>query len=297
MTNCASNAASATTPLPTTPPPPPPPPTDSATTSESSFFAKDTDPLWYSAMMGTISGVTCVVIGHPLDTIKVRIQTGAKGPLFKNLFRGIVPPLLAVTPSWIGVFMAYGAALKVVGKNDLTSVALAGGMSGLAYSLIMCPFELVKVNAQKSQIPTTHAFSQVWSSNPSISGMYRGFHACVGRDVAQSAVYYYCAESLNRSSFMRRWFGDFTPLAAGAVTGVAHVTAEFPFDTIKSRYQTNPTLQTYGQCFKELAEPGVFKKTSRALLPALTRAVVAHSTSFFAVQQLKVYWLDDWAER
>ena len=35
-----------------------------------------------------------------------------------------MPPLLAVTPSWIGVFLAYGAALKVVGSNDLGSVAL-----------------------------------------------------------------------------------------------------------------------------------------------------------------------------
>jgi solute carrier family 25 (mitochondrial carnitine/acylcarnitine transporter), member 20/29 len=258
-----------------------------------SFFAKDTDPLWYSALMGTISGVTCVVVGHPLDTVKVRIQTGAKGPLFKHLFKGIVPPLLAVTPSWIGVFMAYGISLKYVGSNDLNSVALAGGMSGVAYSLIMCPFELVKVNAQKSQISTLQAFKNVWSANPNVMGMYRGFHACIGRDVAQSAVYYYCAESLNRSSFMKQTFGDFTPFAAGAITGVAHVSAEFPFDTVKSRYQTNAMLLSYRQCLNELFQPKVFTKASRALLPALIRAVFAHSTSFFAVQQLKFYYLDD----
>tara|TARA_B100000795_G_C22749606_1_gene418814 strand:- start:70 stop:882 length:813 start_codon:yes stop_codon:yes gene_type:complete len=263
-----------------------------ANTQSESFFAKDTDPLWYSALMGSISGITCVVVGHPLDTIKVRIQTGAKGPLFRNLFKGIVPPLLAVTPSWIGVFVAYGAALKIVGANDMTSVAIAGGMSGVAYSLIMCPFELVKVNAQKTQISTSNAFSNVWSTNPSITGMYRGFRACLCRDVAQSAVYYYTAESLNRSSFMNKTFGDYTPLAAGGLTGVAHVSAEFPFDTIKSRFQTNPMLSTYKQCLKELMEPKVFKSASRALLPALTRAVFAHGVSFAAVQQLKTKVLD-----
>lgn len=168
-----------------------------------SFFAKDTDSLWYSAFLGSISGVTCVVVGHPLDTIKVRIQTNAKGPLFRHLFRGILPPLIAVTPSWVGVFVAYGAALKLVGSNDMGSVALAGGLSGLAYSVVMCPFELVKVNAQKFQISTGDALRQLWSTSRGVTGMYRGFQSCVCRDVAQSAVYYYSAESLNRSEFMR----------------------------------------------------------------------------------------------
>ena len=34
--------------------------------NDDSFFAKDTDPLWHSMMMGTFSGATCVVVGHPL---------------------------------------------------------------------------------------------------------------------------------------------------------------------------------------------------------------------------------------
>ena len=189
-----------------------------AADDEASFFAKDSDPLWHSVAMGTFSGVTCVVVGHPLDTIKVRLQTSARGPMFRGLFRGIIPPLLAVTPSWMGVFLAYGAALKVVGSNDLSSVALAGGISGLAYSVVMCPFELVKVNAQKSHISTLDALRRVWrasSGTPAahlngFRGMYRGMGSCVGRDVAQSAVYYYCAESLNRSSWMNATFGDST---------------------------------------------------------------------------------------
>ena len=266
-----------------------------------SFFAKDSDPLWHSMAMGTFSGITCVVVGHPLDTIKVRLQTGAKGPMFRGLFRGIVPPLLAVTPSWIGVFLAYGTALKLVGANDLGSVALAGGMSGVAYSLVMCPFELVKVNAQKAQVSTGQALRKVWgaasasgaASGPSrvlngLRGMYRGMGSCLGRDIAQSAVYYFCAESLTRSPWMQRTFGEGTPLAAGALTGVAHVTAEFPFDTVKSRFQTDISLRRYADVFAELRAPGVLSGVSRALVPALTRAVLAHSCSFLAVQQLKL---------
>lgn len=282
----------------------------SSDSSDDSFFAKDTDPLWHSVAMGTFSGVTCVVVGHPLDTIKVRMQTGATGPILRGLFRGIVPPLLAVTPSWIGVFLAYGAALKVVGSNDLGSVALAGGISGLAYSVVMCPFELVKVNAQKSQVSTLEALRKVWRAaaegsgstsaaaaggSPRIlnglKGMYRGMGSCVGRDVAQSAVYYYCAESLNRSSRMNQAFGDATPLVAGACTGLAHSIAEFPFDTVKNRFQTDLSLRRYSEVYAELRAPGVFPSVARALVPALTRAVLAHSVSFVAVQQLKARFL------
>ena len=266
---------------------------------ETAFFAKDTDPLWHSVAMGTFSGVTCVVVGHPLDTIKVRMQTGATGPIFRGLFRGLVPPLLAVTPSWIGVFLAYGAALKVVGSNDLGSVALAGGISGLAYSVVMCPFELVKVNAQKSQVSTRSALSRVWRGDaPGTGGklsglrrMYRGMGSCVCRDVAQSAVYYFCAESLNRSTWMNRVCGDATPLVAGACTGLAHSIAEFPFDLVKNRFQTNLSMRQYSEVFAELRTPGTFSSVGRALAPALTRAVLAHSVSFVAVQQLKARFL------
>jgi len=43
-------------------------------------------------LMGSLSGAACVIVGHPLDTVKVRLQTSAKGPLFTNLFRGVGGP-------------------------------------------------------------------------------------------------------------------------------------------------------------------------------------------------------------
>lgn len=38
---------------------------------QSNFFASSQDPLWHSVAFGTVSGVSAVVIGHPLDSIKV----------------------------------------------------------------------------------------------------------------------------------------------------------------------------------------------------------------------------------
>ncbi len=49
-------------------PPPPPPPPPSANTL-----------LVYELMSGTVGGVASIVVCHPLDTIRVRMQTGEAG--------------------------------------------------------------------------------------------------------------------------------------------------------------------------------------------------------------------------
>ena len=70
-------------------------------------MATSTDPLWQSLALGCASGWTCVAVGFPLDSIKVRLQSGApRAALFANLWRGILPPMLAVVPTWGGVFLA-----------------------------------------------------------------------------------------------------------------------------------------------------------------------------------------------
>ena len=172
---------------------------------EESFFAKAEDPLYVSLLYGAISGSTVVAVGHPLDSIKVRLQTGTTSNIFRNLYKGVLPPFLAVVPSWMAVFLSYGVALKTLGSNDISSVALAGGFSGFFYTLAVCPFEFVKVNAQKQHISTLDAFNSL-KSKVGFRGLYRGFNVCLLRDVSQSAAYYVCAESLNRSAWMKKYF-------------------------------------------------------------------------------------------
>lgn len=65
-------------------------------------------------------------------------------------------------PSWGGVFLAYGGTLKMLGRDDMSAVAVAGAVAGAAYTAVVCPLELIKVNAQRRQVPTRVAASQVW---------------------------------------------------------------------------------------------------------------------------------------
>jgi solute carrier family 25 (mitochondrial carnitine/acylcarnitine transporter), member 20/29 len=261
---------------------------------EKSFFAKADDPLYVSLLYGAISGTTVVAVGHPLDSIKVRLQTGTTKNIFRNLYKGVLPPFLAVVPSWIAVFLSYGVALKTLGSNDITSVALAGGFSGLFYTMAVCPFEFVKVNAQKNHISTVNAYKNL-TSKVGIRGLYRGISVCLCRDVSQSAAYYVCAESLNRSVFMNNFFKneETRPFFSGAITGVCHCLVEYPFDTIKTRMQTNLSFKTYSECLREFLNNSKELHTAKqAIFPMLTRAVFAHGCSFFVIKQFNK--LMDW---
>ena len=260
---------------------------------EESFFVSSEDPLYKSVVFGAVSGTSVVLVGHPLDSIKVRLQTASTKNMFRNLYKGVGPPLMAVIPSWVAVFMAYGSALKFLGDDSMVNVALAGGFSGLFYTMAVCPFEFVKVNAQRSQVNTMTAFKHL-QKEVGISGLYRGVGVCLGRDVFQSMAYYICAESLNRSAFMKRYFTDESrPFFSGAFTGLCHCMVEYPFDTIKTRMQTELHLKSYRQCITEfLKDKKQVRSAQKAIFPMLTRAVLAHGASFFVIKNFKSFM--DW---
>ena len=66
---------------------------------------------------------------------------------------------MGVVPSWVGVFLAYGTTLKLIGRDDAPAIACAGLVAGSAYSAIQCPLELVKVNAQRCESSLSVCFS------------------------------------------------------------------------------------------------------------------------------------------
>lgn len=255
------------------------------------FFASSSDPLWHSVALGAVSGSTCVLVGHPLDSIKVRLQSNQTKNIFRNLYRGVAPPLMGVVPSWVGVFLAYGTTLKLLGRDDAPAIACAGLVAGSAYSAIMCPLELVKVNAQRYQLNSIDAARKVHGT-VGVGGAYRGMSACLLRDTSQSVCYYLVADALHRTPKMQQTFGSSAPLFAGAITGVAHCLVEFPFDTIKTRYQTTMNA-TYRDVVVGITNSATERRTiAKAMVPMLTRAVFAHGCSFMAVTKFKEHFLD-----
>ncbi|KAJ3178121.1 hypothetical protein HDU85_005646 [Gaertneriomyces sp. JEL0708] len=130
---------------------------------------------------GIVGGCAGVLAGHPLDTIKVRLQSqigGApsvahgtaavsstyyKGPVdcavkivkgegVRGLYKGMVSPLVGVAVVNSLLFGVYGSALRHISgssdSNDIKSIFFAGCVSGSVNALLSCPMELVKIRLQ-----------------------------------------------------------------------------------------------------------------------------------------------------
>ena len=84
-------------------------------------------------LAGGAGGASLVLVGQPLDTIKVRIQADTGG-LYKGmldcasqaikkegplaLYKGIVPPLTATTPMYALCFFGYGVGKSIFCDDD-----------------------------------------------------------------------------------------------------------------------------------------------------------------------------------
>ena len=108
-----------------------------------SLVISHSDPLWKTILASYSAGVSCVITGHPFDSLKIRVQTGATKDLFRHLWRGIVPPLMTTPPSWSLNFIFYQSSLKIFGTDTVSNAAFAGGVSGIMWATCITPPELI----------------------------------------------------------------------------------------------------------------------------------------------------------
>ncbi|KAI0132923.1 mitochondrial carrier domain-containing protein [Xylariales sp. AK1849] len=128
---------------------------------------------------GGFGGVCAVVVGHPFDLVKVRLQTADKGVyssaidvvrksiardgLKRGLYAGVSAPLVGVTPMFAVSFWGYDLGKQIVtslstpersplsGAPTQLSIAqtsAAGFFSAIPMTAITAPFERVKVILQ-----------------------------------------------------------------------------------------------------------------------------------------------------
>ena len=91
-------------------------------------------------LKGCISGMSGIILSHPVDTIKTAIQTNNNSMNIyniKNLYKGIISPLIGVGFEKAIVFGTYNYCKNNYCKNNIFNIPISGAISGLTASLIV----------------------------------------------------------------------------------------------------------------------------------------------------------------
>ncbi|KAH7322980.1 mitochondrial carrier domain-containing protein [Stachybotrys elegans] len=211
---------------------------------------------------GYLSGAVGIVIGNPLDIIKVRMQsqggsTGVASGLTSvaSLAKGTAAPILGYGALNALLFVSYNRAETTMNQmlsmdKNLYTIWAAGALGGLATWVVSTPTELVKCRAQLSSPsePSWKIARQIWQSN-GIRGLYLGGVVTALRDSIGYGFYFWSYELA-----MQRW-DTYQPepspsdplkiLLCGGLAGIITWASVFPLDVIKTRVQTQQDAFTH----------------------------------------------------
>ncbi|KAL2869693.1 carnitine:acyl carnitine antiporter [Aspergillus lucknowensis] len=191
-----------------------------------------------SFVAGGVGGVCAVVVGHPFDLVKVRLQTAEKGVysgaidvvkktiaregLVRGLYAGVSAPLVGVTPMFAVSFWGYDLGKTLVSslsevkvqnntpQYTIGQISAAGFFSAIPMTLITAPFERVKVLLQiQGQNPPPPGQKPKYSGGVDvvrqlykeggIRSVFRGSAMTLARDGPGSAAYFATYEYIKRS--------------------------------------------------------------------------------------------------
>ncbi|KAF7494952.1 Mitochondrial basic amino acids transporter [Sarcoptes scabiei] len=245
---------------------------------------------------GFFGGVAGVLVGHPLDTIKVIVQTSphrlsaisvARNSSISSLYRGIKAPLAGLAALNTIVFGVHGSIMRLTFDNErnishtLFMNAIAGSCAGLAQSIISSPIELLKTRSQINSHSILTNAKQIIYSEGGFRGLYRGFWMTVLRDCPAFATYFYSYESLiYHLTRSKEKPSTVDTLFAGGVAGALSWLVIYPIDVIKSRIQADIRYTSASTCLRELIHSEGFAALMRGCGTTLLRAFPTNGTTF-----------------
>lgn len=281
-------------------------------------------------LSGGFGGVCTVLAGHPMDTVKVRLQTMPlpkpgetalyAGTLdcfkktiqkegFRGLYKGMSAPLTGVAPIFAISFFGFGLGKKLI-KNDDSQVLskpelfAAGAFSGIFTTSIMAPGERIKCLLQIQQggtAPQKYAgmvdcARQLYSEG-GIKSIYKGSVATILRDVPASGMYFMTYEVVKEALVPEDASNKMkmaATIAAGGCAGIANWLVAMPADVLKSRLQTAPE-GTYPKgmrdVFKQLMEREGVTALYKGVTPVMLRAFPANAACFVGFE-IAIKFLD-----
>mmetsp|Transcript_10588 Transcript_10588/g.30267 ORF Transcript_10588/g.30267 Transcript_10588/m.30267 type:complete len:269 (-) Transcript_10588:101-907(-) len=237
-------------------------------------------PLWVALCAGSVGGLCNTISGYPLDTVKVRLQTGNTQALFRGLFKGITAPISTVAPFWATLYFGYKAGKSIQPDDSPLSAARAGAVAGICGCFVWVPMQAVKCIAQDRHCRSSEAL-RILRSQVGLAGFYRGFvPTLLLFSIPGSAAFYWTYET-STARFGAMWW---TPFVAGGLAGCLEWTVGMPGDTLRTRYQTSYRHDSVLQCARELVASHGVSGFYRGYSAALARAFVSNGAALLGIE-------------
>ena len=231
-------------------------------------------------IIGCISGMSGIILSHPIDSIKTHLQTSntAFNLSIKNLYRGISSPLIGVGIEKAIVFGTYNYC-----KKQFNNVPISGAISGLTASLIVSPYERIKIMKQTNQ-----AIGIKQYFNPNF--MFKGLSATFTREVPGFAIYFSTYEGLKNHFYKNGDISIISSFIFGGMSGTMAWIFIYPQDRIKTIIQSNNTEGcNIINIIKNTYNNGGFKQFYKGFSFAVARAILLHSGTFCTMEILNKY--------
>ncbi|XP_059618564.1 mitochondrial ornithine transporter 1 [Phlebotomus argentipes] len=280
---------------------------------------------------GSLGGVALVYVSQPLDTCKVKMQTFPtfyrgmihclietfrKDGIWRGLYAGSIPAVVANVAENSVLFAGYGACQKlvaVVEKKDnikdlsLIGNATAGFLAAFFSSFTLCPTELVKCKLQAlremhNQQKTTQPDAKLSHISPyrltrdilrkeGIPGLFRGLTSTFAREMPGYFFFFGGYEGarqlMTKPGQSKDDIGPLRTMAAGAFGGVVLWTVIFPADVIKSRIQVASLRTSMTQVGLQIYRTEGLLALYNGLLPSVIRTIPATAVLFLVYEYSK----------
>ncbi|SPP89240.1 mitochondrial ornithine transporter 1 isoform X1 [Drosophila guanche] len=279
-------------------------------------------------LAGSLGGAAQVYVSQPLDTVKVKLQTFPeaykgmfdcfvstyrKDGIFRGLYAGSLPAVVANVAENSVLFAAYGGCQKFVafmvnkettGELTTTQNACAGSLAACFSTLTLCPTELIKCKLQalremKHFIEPSHPQDMrtpwsltryIWRTE-GLRGFYRGLSSTFMREMPGYFFFFGSYEGtrefLRRNNQTKDEIGPLRTMVAGAIGGVCLWTSTFPADVIKSRIQVKNLNASMYAVGREIVQNEGVLALYRGLLPSVLRTIPATATLFVVYEYTK----------
>lgn len=269
---------------------------------------------------GGFAGIIGTILGYPFDTVKTRMQTipnkyktmfktfniiYIEEGYFKGFYRGVIPPLCALTILNMMNFTIYAkfADFFMFKKENRTlskiepKTFLAGSFAGITAAIISTPFELVKVQMQLETLSKSfkgknsfYAAKEI-ITNYGFTRLYRGHSINTIREMVFLGTYFFTYE--HSKHLLLPYFPLVVSVGiSGGLSGAIGWLISFPLDCIKANIQSSPIHSTPNSSFaiaQNLLRTKGISGLYNGVGASVTRAFIVSSSRFIAYEMAQ--WL------